>query len=346
MHTLVLSNNNNNNKFLEAKQKVGPTNHTNRQPHSTLNHRLETTHDTSKRYIKLTIYTYLITVLSKALPLTNLIGTQNGKKLSRKYKESNKGGYGPSTDPTSNHWKIVTQNINRLNDKLKQNKWWDFCMKMQFDIVLLTETRLKEKTTKYTFLENKIHAKQRNLPYYECYWASGKRETREAGVGFMIRDDLAKHVYKVEQYHDRGISLQLSFWGKITLYLIGIYEYANKMERVKSGKALTSWIGKQISNANQKHHAAIILGDFNGVANPKLDRIDSALRKTETRTLEAIINRIDSALRKTETRTLEAIINKGFQDCYRLINGKKREFTFFNRDTTHNRKPVNRIDQI
>ncbi|RHZ72856.1 hypothetical protein Glove_236g35 [Diversispora epigaea] len=182
----------------------------------------------------------------------------------------------------------ITQNINGLNDKLKQTEWWDYCTKKQFDIIFLTETRLKRQNTKGTFLENKLHTKQHNLPYYECFWSSDANNSRKAGVG-----------------------------GKITFHIIGIYEHANKIERATSGKALTSW----------KHHAAIILGDFNGVVNPTLDRINSKLRKTET-------------------RTLETIISKGFQDCYRLMKGKKCEFTFTNKDQNHNRKAISRLDQI
>ncbi|RHZ90131.1 hypothetical protein Glove_7g20 [Diversispora epigaea] len=143
----------------------------------------------------------------------------------------------------------------------------------------------------------------------------------------MIEHSLAQHIYKIEKFQDRGLAIYLSFRGKVTIQIIGIYEYANKTERRKCGKALTSWINEQITNAQKKHHIPLVMGDFNGVVNPKIDRVNSNLKKTET-------------------KILETLQYKGFQDCYRLINGRERKFTFYKQDLDHNRRPASRIDQI
>src|SRR3954465_12696605 len=37
-------------------------------------------------------------------------------------------------------WKIVTQNIRGINDELKQQNWWKFCVENNLDIVAITET--------------------------------------------------------------------------------------------------------------------------------------------------------------------------------------------------------------
>ncbi|RHZ88345.1 hypothetical protein Glove_23g208 [Diversispora epigaea] len=200
-------------------------------------------------------------------------------------------------------WKIITQNINGLNN-------------IKFDVILLTETRLKEKGVKFTFLEQKLTAKEENKSFYECFWASNKNGAREQGVGFIIQHELAKHIYKIDKFQDRAIFLYFSFREKITVCMIGIYKYANKMDRIKKGKNLTKWIEKQIEEAQKKNYISIIM------------------------------DRINSTLRKTETRLLEMLKYKGYQDCYRLLHDKVREFTFFRKNIYQHRKPVSCIDQI
>ncbi|RHZ67421.1 hypothetical protein Glove_301g41 [Diversispora epigaea] len=173
----------------------------------------------------------------------------------------------------------------------KQKQWWEYCIKKKFDIVLLTETRLKEKRAKFTFLKEKLKAKEKDALYYDCFWASNENGAREQGVGFMIQHDLAKHIYKIDKFQDRAISLYFSFRGKIIMCIINVYEYANKMDHIKKGKNLTKWIENQIIEAQRKNYIFFVMGDFNGVVNPKLDRINSTLKRIETKLLEMLTYR-------------------------------------------------------
>ncbi|RHZ81186.1 hypothetical protein Glove_123g9 [Diversispora epigaea] len=56
-----------------------------------------------------------------------------------------------------------------LNSPKTLEQWWEYCIKKKFDVILLTETRLKEKGVKFTFLEQKLTTKEENAPYYEYF---------------------------------------------------------------------------------------------------------------------------------------------------------------------------------
>ena len=81
-----------------------------------------------------------------------------------------------------------------------------------------------------------------------------------------------------------------------------------------------------MDETSRKGYTTIIMGDFNGVQNLKLDRINSVLRGTETNLIKTIIDR-------------------GYKDYYRLVNGNTKEYTFY-KNINQIRKPSSRIDQI
>ena len=142
----------------------------------------------------------------------------------------------------------------------------------------------------------------------------------------MINNEIAKHIYKTEIYQDRDIALYLSFRGKVTIQLIGIYEFSNHYDRQTKGKDLNKWVDKKLNEALNNDYISIILGDFNGVPNPKLDRIQYDINKIEMKILKMLTYR-------------------GYQDSYRLFNNTKKEYTFF-RKKNGDRIPSSRIDQI
>src|SRR3954447_26175479 len=57
-----------------------------------------------------------------------------------------------------------------------------------FDIVGISETKLKESATNFVFKEQAI---------YKCFWSSNDLEPRGTGVGLLIKNDIAKHIQKV-----------------------------------------------------------------------------------------------------------------------------------------------------
>ncbi|RHZ48528.1 hypothetical protein Glove_547g45 [Diversispora epigaea] len=57
-----------------------------------------------------------------------------------------------------------------------------------FDIVGISETKLKELATNFAFKEQSI---------YKCFWSFNDSEPRGTGVGLLIKKDIAKHIQKV-----------------------------------------------------------------------------------------------------------------------------------------------------
>ena len=84
--------------------------------------------------------------------------------MGRQYKESNKGGYGPtniSSSPinphTNNTIKIGTHNIRGINTTQEQMFFSHYLETHNFDIVGISETKLKESATNFAFKEQAIY---------------------------------------------------------------------------------------------------------------------------------------------------------------------------------------------
>ncbi|RHZ89100.1 hypothetical protein Glove_19g86 [Diversispora epigaea] len=106
-----------------------------------------------------------------------------------------------------------------------------------------------------------------------------------------------------------------------------------------TGKALTARVGKQISEANQKNYTTIIMEDFNGVTNLKLDRINSNLHKSEIKILKTIINKISinqaDSLINAEILNTE---NSAYSDHNAMVTSLSNRKYTKNRQYNKNRK--------
>src|SRR3954451_18485782 len=71
----------------------------------------------------------------------------------------------------SKTWKIATQNIRGINDELKQQNWWKFCVENNLDIVAITETKLIKRNNWTIFKEQKITTNGTSKLYH-TWWAS------------------------------------------------------------------------------------------------------------------------------------------------------------------------------
>ncbi|RHZ49803.1 hypothetical protein Glove_511g24 [Diversispora epigaea] len=91
---------------------------------------------------------------------------------------------------------------------------------------------------------------------------------------------------------------------------------------------LLKWLNNKTNETSSKDMISLIMGDFNSVVNPKLDRIDS-LEKTKN----------------TSRGKLNSVIYKNYQGCYRICNDQKPGFTH---SVKRNRElhPTSRLDYI
>ncbi|RHZ76776.1 hypothetical protein Glove_193g37 [Diversispora epigaea] len=80
--------------------------------------------------------------------------------------------------------------------------------------------------------------------------------------------------------------------------------------RQGQNERVIKWLNNKTNETSSKDMISLIMGDFNSVVNPKLDRIDS-LEKTKN----------------TSRGKLNSVIYKNYQGCYRICNDQKPGFT-------------------
>ena len=129
----------------------------------------------------------------------------------------------------------------------------------------------------------------------------------------MIKKNIAHHISRIQTMEGRGICTDLNFGPNTRIRIIGIYYPASQNpEHTK----LTKWITNLIQEANHNNWNIIIMGDFNALSNPSLDRHPkiSHKHKSTQPTSELIRN----------------ITNFNLIDTYRELNPYQRKFSWQN----------------
>jgi ribonuclease HI len=223
-------------------------------------------------------------------------------------------------------WKVATQNIRGLNEELKQQLWWKFCIENNLDIIALTETNLIKRNEWIIFNTQKDSLSNDTRGYY-TWWASKTKGGRGAGVGIMVNLDLAPHVYKIDRYEARAICLYLSFKGKFKVQIVAVYAPTRTTAHSNDIKKLKQWLMNKLSEALSKDMISITLGDWNAVPNPKKDRFPNR------------------RLSSPESTILPMIIDMGYEDCIQINETNDREYTYHEYQNGILRS-ASRIDQI
>ena len=97
-------------------------------------------------------------------------------------------------------FKIMTQNIQGLNSKAKQDQLLQFLEFNRINIMGLSETKLRDKTGKFVF---------KNNSNYIAYFHNNKDNINSTGVGLIVSSDYARFITKTEGYKSRVIYLDL-----------------------------------------------------------------------------------------------------------------------------------------
>lgn len=200
--------------------------------------------------------------------------------------------------------RIVTQNIRGITSIAKQMNWLNYCIEKDFDIIGLTETWAKEENCKYIFKNDLINETKNVQNEYTYIWANGK-QTNGSGVGIIIKNKWAKHIYRTKKYEGNVLSISLAFKKKIKVKIIAVY-YPSNPEQRKERAHVTKWMINEIGqfNNNDKHYT-IIMGDFNATVNPKIDRYNKNISSN---------NRSN----KPESSILRFLDNNKFIDTFRI----------------------------
>src|SRR5437868_6196749 len=101
-------------------------------------------------------------------------------------------------------FKIMTQNIQGLNSKAKQDQLLQFIELNKINIMGLLETKLRNRTGKFIF---------KNNSNYTSFFHNNKDNVNSIGVGLVVSSDYARYITKTGGYKGRVIHLDLFLKG-------------------------------------------------------------------------------------------------------------------------------------
>src|SRR5277367_3171070 len=95
-----------------------------------------------------------------------------------------------STNKSINYmWNILSHNVQGINEKVKQIILLDYCKENKIDLLGISETWLPPN-----------HFWKDDKKDFKIWLSSPKNQYRESGVGFIISNTLASHVYNVQEF--------------------------------------------------------------------------------------------------------------------------------------------------
>ncbi|RHZ82226.1 hypothetical protein Glove_110g49 [Diversispora epigaea] len=211
----------------------------------------------------------------------------------------------PINHYTNNTIKIGTHNIRGINTIHEQMLFSHYLKTHNFDIIGISETKFKKSATNFAFKEQDI---------YKYFWSSNDLEPRETGIGLLIKKDIAKHIQKVFRFDGRLLSVSLLFKGKSRILIIQVYLSSDK----KSSRIYQTQIRKLITEETKKNINIIIMGDFNAVVLPHLDRLSRGKDK------------VSIPSHKPEIPLFDFFEDWAFTDLQATWQGDKHTFTWKN----------------
>src|SRR5271170_883 len=166
----------------------------------------------------------------------------------------------PHNEQTKNPtpWLIGTHNTRSLSDT-KKTLLLDFCHEQQIDILGITETWLPS--------NHRWHDPNKN---FKIWLSKPSNQYIGSGVGFIISNKWAQHVYNIVDFQNRCILIDLAFKGKIKYRILNIYNPANPSKN-KLRKEIINWTRNAILEAENQNSFTIIMGDLNEISNSLLD---------------------------------------------------------------------------
>ena len=150
--------------------------------------------------------------------------------------------------------RIVTQNIQGLNDVTKQQQLLDTMKIDHIDIMGLSETKLSQQRSKHIYTRNQ---------HYDAYF-NNDGDQHSTGVGIIVSKEYSKYIHRAIGYKGRVLYVDLFMKGRIKLRIIQVYFHANfNNNNKKEILDLHAYIENLISKSYKEHYRVIIMGDFN-----------------------------------------------------------------------------------
>ena len=151
-------------------------------------------------------------------------------------------------------------------------------MEEKIDILGLSETKLTQDTTKFSF---------KNQDEYKVFHTYNNNSPYGSGVSILVHRRLERNIHWIEKIEGHVIAIHFGFKGKKKLSILQVYLPCNKGKSSEIQNQIKKIIGREHSkNAN-----IIIMEDFNAVNNPIEDRSSTPETGTEANIKEKRIHK-------------------------------------------------------
>ncbi|CAG8530693.1 1325_t:CDS:1 [Acaulospora morrowiae] len=132
-------------------------------------------------------------------------------------------------------------------------------------IVVITKTQITNNFNKYWKVSNSQNFVLKN--------------NKGVGIIIMFKTEIVQHIDNIDKFLGRDICINLYYKNNNKVNIIGIYVSVSLNSNYKQ---FLSWTNQKIWEKNNKDFFTIILGDFNRLANPKLDKLHHSKTNCKT----------------------------------------------------------------
>jgi exonuclease III len=176
------------------------------------------------------------------------MNTQNNN-----YTNNNKNGTHSDNNRTTLPFKIVTHNVQGLNNVTKQKQIIDFMDSNNIGILGLSKTKLNTQCSKQLYKMNE---------YYDAFFSSIPTPNSK-GVGLIISKTYSRFIQRVKGHDGRVIYVDMYLKGRIKLRVIQVYLHANLAGNKEELLSLHKYVVDLIHKSQNEHYRIVLMGDFN-----------------------------------------------------------------------------------
>jgi len=221
---------------------------------------------------------------TNATPLNDYIGRLNS--LQRHHPPSN--------------LRVASINIGNKGGEDKPQLAAELCLDLNIDVCALQEIGLAKHT--FPFFQNKLRAQG-----LQADAAMHSTRTQYNGTALLYNQRLAMHKHKQPwTWAGRAVGVCFRFRGNVKLWVFSVYVPTDPRNAGKDEAGLL-WrdLSRKLQTITAKpNRYVILLGDFNAVIDPSIDRLST--------------NAINSLT--PETPMLQSLLTRGYADAYRIVH--------------------------
>ena len=181
---------------------------------------------------------------------------------------------------------------------------WGYMKKM--DIIAVQETNMNNGGYQMT-----KHIRQN---YYDMWWVNGKEgATKGTGVGLLMAKSWFQHAARTSACGSRAQARDFNLRGNFKIRIINCYIPSGR-DREEEAEVIKEWLKNEHDKAREEGRGVILLGDFNAVRNPRLDR-----------------SRENASGTRPESALLQWLETQPLHDVFRAMHPLQEDFTFGNK---------------